>query len=103
MSTRFGLPNMAVVDHSILAALADKPSFLPEVMYHQLHIAHQGAKFCNILGNNELTTTGLLPNAASIIQMFDKELRALEARFKSRWRNNEHTFFMGTKLQLYSF
>lgn len=103
MSTRFGLPNMAGVDHSILAALAEKPSWLPEVMYHQLHIAHQGAKFCNILGNNELTATGLLPNATSIIQMFDKELRALEARFKSRWRNYEHSFFMGTKLQLYSF
>ena len=94
---------MVVADHSILEALANKPAWLPDAMYHQLHIAHQGARFCNVLGNCEMTAAGLLPNPAPIIQMFDRELRAQEARFASSWRNNEYIFFLATKLQLYSF
>ncbi|KAJ5261282.1 Transcriptional regulatory protein LEU3 [Penicillium angulare] len=103
MSTRFGLPTMAGTDHSILEALANKPAWLPDVMHHQLHIAYQGSRLCNVLGNCEMTADGLLPNPAPIIQMFDTELRAQEARFASCWRNNEYIFFLATKLQLYSF
>ena len=103
MSSRFGLPTSIMADHSILEALASKPPWLPETLYHQLHIAHQGTKFCKVLGNYEMTATGLLPNPIPIIQMFDGELRAQEARFASSWRRNEYIFFLATKLQLYSF
>ncbi len=103
MSTRVGLPNMVPMDHSILGALTIRPAWLPDAIYHQLHIAHQGSRFCNLLGNHEMTTTGLLPNPAPIIQMFDGQLRAHEAQFGSSWRNNEYIFFLATKLHLYSF
>ncbi|KAJ5948237.1 Transcriptional regulatory protein LEU3 [Penicillium verhagenii] len=94
---------MAKIDHSIVEALGPKPSWLPDTIYHQLHIAHQGYRFCNVLGNNETTSTGLLPRPAPLIQMFDGELRAQDTRFASIWKTSDHIFFMATKLQLYSF
>ncbi|KAJ5116724.1 Transcriptional regulatory protein LEU3 [Penicillium angulare] len=103
MSTRFGLPAISVADHSILEAMANKPAWLPDTLYHQLHIAYQGSRICSVLGNCEITATGLLPSPAPIIQMFDTELRAQEARFASSWKNNEYIFFLATKLHLYSF
>lgn len=103
MSTRFGLPNMTKIDHSIVESLGPKPPWLPDTIYHQLHIAHQGSKFCNVLGNNETTSTGLFPRPEPLIQMFDGELRAQETRFTSIWQTSEYIFFLATKLQLYSF
>jgi hypothetical protein len=103
MSTRFGLPSMAKIDHSIVEALGPKPSWLPDTFYQQLHIAHQGNRFCNLLGNGETTSMGLLPRPAPLIQMFDEELRAQEACFSSVWQASEYILFLATKLQLYSF
>ncbi|KAJ5610204.1 Transcriptional regulatory protein LEU3 [Penicillium lagena] len=94
---------MTIIDHSIVEALGPKPSWLPDAIYHQLHIAHHGTKFCNVLGNNETTSTGLLPRPAPLIQMFEGELRAREVRFASVWQTNEYIFFLATRLQLYSF
>lgn len=66
-------------------------------------MAHLSGKFCSILGNHELSSTGLLPNPATLIQMFDVELRTHEAQLASTWSRSDYTFFLATKLHLYTF
>ncbi|KAL1968667.1 hypothetical protein VTN77DRAFT_1493 [Rasamsonia byssochlamydoides] len=98
-----GLPSLLRADHSILETLTSKPSWLPDALYHQLQIAHLSGKFCNILGNHELTSTGLLPNPASLIQMFDVELQTHEAQLAQKWSRGDYMFFLATRLHLYAF
>ncbi|KAL1984930.1 hypothetical protein VTN96DRAFT_8589 [Rasamsonia emersonii] len=98
-----GLPSLLRADHSVLETLASKPSWLPDALYHQLQMAHLSGKFCSILGNHELSSTGLLPNPATLIQMFDVELRTHEAQLASTWSRSDYMFFLATKLHLYTF
>jgi hypothetical protein len=103
MSTMYGLPCLVKPDRSILETIASQPSWLPNSIYHQLGIAHQSGKFCNILGNSELSETGLLPNPALFIRMFDDEFREQETQVASSWRRSDYIYFLVTRLQLYSF
>ncbi|TAQ84353.1 hypothetical protein B7494_g7318 [Chlorociboria aeruginascens] len=103
LSSRLGVPSTVVVDNSILSALTTRPSWLPAVLEQHLKIEHQSFQFCHTLGHNQLTTTGLLPDPASVIRMFDTYLHALEVQSGSEWTMSSEMAFLKAKLQLYSF
>jgi len=94
---------MFKADHCILETLDTKPLWLPDCIFFQLQISNQVNKFINILGDHDQTSTGLLPNPASIIRMFHGELQLKDTHLTSRGRRRDYIYFLAAKLQLYSF
>lgn len=98
-----GVPSSVRLDQSILEATTRHPPWLPDRLYFQLLMAVQHYHICNELGNNELTSSGLLANPSPSVRLFEHELNVHETRFSESWSTSDHVQFLGCKLSLYIF
>jgi len=103
VSVGLGLPATCQVDQKLLEMMTAKPDWLPETLYHQLHLSRQALNICTTLGSCETTSTGLLPTPLPVIRNFESELRALEFRFSASWSPSDHIVLFGCRMILYSF
>jgi hypothetical protein len=103
VSAHLGLPALIWLDQSLLEAIASKPPWLPDTLYHQLRNARQGYRICNVLGNHEITSTGLLPDPEPSLRMFDDEMRLQQTQFSQVWEKGDFIDFLGSKLLLCTF
>ncbi|KAI1630086.1 transcriptional regulatory protein LEU3 [Exophiala viscosa] len=103
VSGGLGLPATIQLDHSLLQMSSTKPEWLPDTLYHQLHLSIQALNICNTLGSCESTSTGLLPTPLPVIRNFESELRALEFRFSTSWSPSDHIVLFGCRMILYTF
>lgn len=103
VNIRQGLPPTIRLDKCLLDILANKPAWLPDLLYNQFHISRQAFNICSTLGSCESSSTGLLPEPKPVIRIFDTELRALESRFSSAWSPADYIMFLGCRMVLYTF
>ncbi|RFU35060.1 hypothetical protein B7463_g1298, partial [Scytalidium lignicola] len=103
VSIQLGLPATVRLDQCLLEILAEKPPWLPDRLYCQLHMARQTFNICSTLGYCESSSTGLLPEPNPVIRMFETELRVLESRFSQSWSPTEYMVFFGCRMVLYTF
>ncbi|KAK4949742.1 hypothetical protein LTR10_011584 [Elasticomyces elasticus] len=103
VSGGIGMPATIQLDQGLLEMLTTKPDWLPETIYHQVHLSRQALNICSTLGSCESTSTGLLPTPLPVIRNFESELRALESRFSTSWSPSDHIVLFGCRMILYTF
>lgn len=98
-----GVPALIRFDQSLIEVLANRPPWLPNTLFHQLHVARHYYDICNALGNNEMTSNGLLPQALPTIRALDSQLRLHETQQFRAWSETDHVSFLSCRLLLYVF
>jgi hypothetical protein len=103
VSSHIGVPATIHVDNTILKALSSRASWLPPILDQYLKIAYHSYQICHALGDHDMTSTGLLPNSASTIQMFNTKLHFLQTQLGDECSCFSEIEFLRVQLQLYSF
>lgn len=98
---QLGIPPTVRLDRGLLDALTAKPTWLPDTLYCQLHIAHHILKIITTLGSYDSSTTGLIPKADYVVPIIESELRVAETHLSPYWTRVDYISFCTCKLILY--
>ncbi|KAB8227462.1 fungal specific transcription factor domain-containing protein [Aspergillus alliaceus] len=101
-SAQLGLPATIRLDCGLLGILTSKPSWLPDTLFSQLHIARQALNIGSTLGDCISSNTGLLDETAPFVRNFETELRALEFQSHHSWSPADRIIYCGTQIMLYT-
>lgn len=76
---------------------------MPLVLTHHLRIAFMSYKISQSLGNSITSLSGLLKDRGHVINLFETDIEALQARDGLNWSTIREVCFLCVKLYLYSF
>lgn len=102
ISAQLGLPATVRLDCGLLGILTSKPSWLPDTLFSQLHIARQALNIGSTLGDCMSSNTGLLDESAPFVRNFEAELRVLEFQSHHSWSPADRIIYCGTQIMLYT-
>ena len=103
LSSIMGVPATISADHTILSALANGSTELPRVLYNLLQISFRAHKFSSLLGHNERTADGLIPEPFSLIRAHDLEVEVVEHRDLVPWNVALMVANLAAKLHIYTY
>ncbi|ETS79693.1 hypothetical protein PFICI_09546 [Pestalotiopsis fici W106-1] len=104
ISSELGLPCTVPLDSTILSVVRGTSEVaLPTVLVQQLKIAYQSYNICNILGNNDLSSSGLLAGSTDMMRIFERGIQEVETQIGDKMSTYTEMALLKVKLQLYSF
>lgn len=104
IASELGLPCTVPLDSTILSVVRGKPEVtLPTALVQQLRIAYQSYNICNTLGNNDVSSSGLLSGCTDMIKVFERGIQEVETQIGIKMSTHTEMALLRVKLQLYSF